>query len=259
MWVDAARRWGVQGVTSLRLDLEGIGDADGDETRYADVGQLYDPHLVDEAAAALRALSENRPGTRFILVGLCSGAYWAFHAARRLPEVAATIMLNPRQLYYDPAIDVRREAQRASRGAVSASRLRRLFTGRVSPALVLRLARSAVVSVFLRRAHRRALERSMRQVRAGFDDVRGAGVRGLLVFSEGEPLLAELREDGIMDELGRWPWLECWLIRGPGHTFRPVWAQQRVHDRIDRLLDEELRRPPAEDAPAPVDPAPLPS
>jgi alpha/beta superfamily hydrolase len=33
MWVEASRRWAALGVATLRIDLEGIGDADGDAGR----------------------------------------------------------------------------------------------------------------------------------------------------------------------------------------------------------------------------------
>jgi alpha-beta hydrolase superfamily lysophospholipase len=245
MWVELARGWAARGVKTLRLDLEAIGDADGDAARYADVGEMYEPHLVDETAAAMEAVAAGHPGARFLLVGLCSGAYWAFHAALRLPHVTGAIMLNPRQLFYDPAIDVRREAQRAGRGVVSARRWRNLLRGRVRPAVVLRLLRSSVVSMGRTRRHRRALIGTMRRLEQALDQLRDLERSALIVFSEGEPLLEEMRDAGLTDELERWPNLQLEVIRGPGHTFRPVWAQRRVRARLDRALDEALAAPVA--------------
>ena len=40
MWVEASRRWALLGVTTLRLDVEAVGDSDGDETPYRDDGAL---------------------------------------------------------------------------------------------------------------------------------------------------------------------------------------------------------------------------
>ena len=251
MWVELARSWAARGVKTLRLDLEAIGDADGDAARYADVGEMYDPHLVDETAAALEAVEAGHPGARFLLVGLCSGAYWAFHAALRLPRVTGAVMLNPRQLFYDPAIDVRRDAQRAGRGVVSARRWRKLLGGRVSPALVMRLARSSVVSVGQSRSHGRALRDTMGRLERALDDLRDLGRPALILFSEGEPLLEEMRDAGLTDELARWPNLQFEVIRGPGHTFRPVWAQRKVRARLDRALDEALAAPVAPEAARP--------
>src|SRR5256885_12260929 len=59
MWVDAARRLAAAGVPTLRLDLEGIGDADGDGRRFTDMGELYEPRLVSPAIAALDRSGEH--------------------------------------------------------------------------------------------------------------------------------------------------------------------------------------------------------
>jgi pimeloyl-ACP methyl ester carboxylesterase len=249
MWVELARRWASRGVTTLRVDVEGIGDADGAEGRYADVSRMYGPHLVDETVAVLDALAADRPGARFVLVGLCSGASWGFHAARRRPDVSCAILLNPRQLFYDPLIDVRRLAVLASQGVTSPARLGRLLRGRVRPSWAWRLARSAVVSMFQRRAYHRALARATGELEDAFDELHRAERRVVLVFSEGEPLLAELRVGGFTDQLERWPELELEIIRGPGHTFRPLWSQQAVHGRVDRALDEVLSSVPLPAAP----------
>jgi dienelactone hydrolase len=203
MWVELARDWAARGVKTLRLDLEGIGDADGDAARYADVGELYDPHLVDETAAAMEAVEAGHPGARFLLVGLCSGAYWAFHAALRLPRVTGAVMLNPRRLLDTPDAP----------------------GGRIGP---------------VRR--RRAARESGRRLGGLFDELRGLRRPGLLVFSEGEPLLATMRENGLADGLDRWPNLRLEVVPGGDHTFRPVWAQRVVKAALDRALDETLAR-----------------
>ena len=35
MWVEAARRWAALGVPTLRFDVVGVGDSDGDGSAYA--------------------------------------------------------------------------------------------------------------------------------------------------------------------------------------------------------------------------------
>ena len=72
MWVEAARRWAAQGVPTLRLDIEGIGDADGGTTPYVDSAQLYVAELVPQVLAALDALKDRGIGDRFVVAGLCS-------------------------------------------------------------------------------------------------------------------------------------------------------------------------------------------
>ena len=42
LWVDTARRWALRGIPSLRLDLGGIGDSDGDSASLANVAEFYE-------------------------------------------------------------------------------------------------------------------------------------------------------------------------------------------------------------------------
>src|SRR5205823_13947176 len=72
MWVEAARRWAALGVPTLRLDLEGLGDADGEASRFADVAELYVPRFIDQVRDALEVLEARGVARRFVLAGLCS-------------------------------------------------------------------------------------------------------------------------------------------------------------------------------------------
>ncbi len=71
-----------------RLDLEAIGDADGESGRFTDVASFYVPEFVEQVRDALDDVEERGLPARFVLLGLCSGAYWALHTAlRRQPRV----------------------------------------------------------------------------------------------------------------------------------------------------------------------------
>jgi len=248
MWVEAARRWAAHGVPTLRLDLEGIGDADGDGERYADVTRFYLPTLGDQVRAALDALEQRGLPDRFVIVGLCAGAYWAFEAAQRDPRVAAAFVVNPGALIWDPAIVVRRDARRAAK-LVRLSSWRRILRGHVSRALMLASARALLVSA-VRLARRLASRRA--SGRAGgdplaeaLDHLRDTDKHVLLAFCDGEAVDEELARDGYLERLERWPNVTLERFPGRDHTMRPTWMQRNVHDLLDRALDEELRRAPA--------------
>ena len=53
LWVEAARHWNARGIPTIRMDLEGIGDADGDPRRYLEVGNYYTPEYGAEVGATL--------------------------------------------------------------------------------------------------------------------------------------------------------------------------------------------------------------
>src|SRR6202020_1242018 len=53
MWVQIARSWAAQGVSTLRLDLAGIGDSEGDATVLARVAEFYKDTYAEQACGAL--------------------------------------------------------------------------------------------------------------------------------------------------------------------------------------------------------------
>jgi alpha-beta hydrolase superfamily lysophospholipase len=245
MWVDIARRWAARGVPTLRLDVEGIGDADGDAARYSDVAELYIPELVDQALAALDALERDGVAERFVLMGLCSGAFWSFHAALQDTRVTAALMLNPQVLFWDVA-QVSQETLRE---------LRKAFLRRSSWARALRggssLARAGVllrelptgISVLARRrlAGQRLAAPSDEALQDALRRLDRSGQRSLFVFSGEEPLYEELDGDGGIERLERWPHVELVRIPGHDHTLRPPAARRGAYEALDRALERELR------------------
>lgn len=244
MWVEAARRWAVRGVATLRLDLEGLGDAEGDATRYRDVAGLYVPELVAQVRTALDTLAADGLPPAFVLGGLCSGAYWAFHTALEDPRVTATLMLNPRVLYWDPRIDEEREARKAAQ-ALRGESWRRLARGEISRAQVPVTARALV-----RRARSLPARRALRHdhpvdaLPNALAALERRGVQSLLAFSGREPLHEELGRDGYLARLAEWPSVRLALLPGAVHTLRPLAAQRAGHAVIDEALERRLAASP---------------
>ncbi len=240
MWVEAARRWAARGVPTLRLDVEGIGDADGDATPYAEDASLYVPELIPQVLAALDALEERGIGNRFVLTGLCAGAYWSFQAALRDPRVIAALMVNPRALVWDPALLPARDFRALLRGPGSWAKLPRL----ASVARVRRLA------LWLLRAAPRRLARMLRagwlaqqdenDVDRALDRLIDSGKRAMLLFACDERLRDELIRSGRMSRLEQAPAVTLEYVQVRDHTLRPSWAQRQAHAALDRALEREL-------------------
>lgn len=239
MWVEMARRWAVGGVATLRLDVEGIGDADGDADRYASVAELYVPELVAQVRSALDALEKQGLPGRFAVMGLCSGAYMAFQCALDDERVSAAFMLNPRALFWDASLGAARDFRR---GLLRPSQWRRI--GEVPPARQWALARWALrwaLTLPVRAFTRRSGEDDDIIAQA-FDRLRDSDKRAVLVFGGREPLRDELTLAGRLQDPERWPDLKVEIIAGRDHTLRPTWAQREAHEVLDRALAQELER-----------------
>jgi alpha-beta hydrolase superfamily lysophospholipase len=239
MWVEMARNWAARGVPSLRLDLEGLGDSDGDDTRFADVAELYIPQLVDQVQIAMDVLEAQGTAQRFVLVGLCSGAYWSFHAAARDERVAAAFMLNPRTLFWDAAQETVRYLRR---GLLKPASWRMVAKGEVAPSRVAEVIRRTPGSVFKRGIGRMRRRGTADQLDLVLDVLRDDGKQLLFLFSENEPLHEELERQGRLPRNERWPNIKLELIPGRDHTLRPLYSQERAHEALDRALDRELAR-----------------
>jgi len=238
MWVEAARRWARRGVTSLRLDLEGIGESDGEQN--LDVAALYQEHLVEQVETVMDSLRSRIGARRFVVIGLCSGAFWAFHAAIRNRDVQAGILLNPRLFAWDPEVDRRRILRRTAGLLVDTTDWRRLARGYVSLKSFKRVTR--VVLERFRAMHasaERHFQISPETMAQAWEALERNHSRLTLIFTEGEPLLREMEEEGHLSPhtTSR---LRCIRIANCGHTFRPLWAQKMAHELIDGELEAIL-------------------
>ena len=254
MWVEIARRWAASGVCTLRLDLAGIGDTDGDASALARVSEFYKTAYLEQARAALDALAEHGLPQRFLTLGLCAGCYWAAHTALADERVAAAIMLNPRTLVYDQWRHTLRRTRLLRERMLRPATWRKLLTGEIRLAKHLETGRTLIEQATRTRMRARiaapgssARENPVHElIEDLFDALRDRDQRGLLLFTGQEMLHDELARGGVLDRLDRWPNLEL-EIRGTSadtHTLTPLWLQRQVHELVDRVLVDELARLP---------------
>jgi hypothetical protein len=236
MWVEAARRWAAGGVPVLRLDLEAIGDSDGDETPYREDAALYTPAFVPQVIQAMDELQARGIGERFLLIGLCSGAFWSFHTALRDPRVCAVALLNPRALIWNAGLDPGRDLRALLTQRPSLSKIRRLATGPRLQAFVRWLATTPLR--LLRRLRYRESEAvaTERELDTELHRLVSSGRRVTVLFSAHEPLHAELVRSGRMARLEAAPNVTCEYVDVRDHTMRPAWAQSEVHAALDRAV-----------------------
>jgi len=242
MWVEIARRWASRGVATLRLDLEGIGDSDGDGERFHDLAELYAGEMAGQVRAALDAIEAETGVRRFVLGGLCSGAYWSFHTALQDERVSAALMLNPQTLFWDPVVAEGRDLRKA---LLQGSSWTRLLSGRASRRRMWELARELPAGArgFARRLGGK-LPLPARGPEGELDVALRAlheqGKRALVAFSGQEPLYEEMRRDGRLERLRSWPNVELETLSGNDHTLRPLQARADAGRVLDRALAREL-------------------
>lgn len=240
MWVEIARRWAARGVASLRLDLEGIGESDGPDDAYQRTARLHLPRLVAQVAAALDYLQARGIAQRFVLVGMCAGAYWSFQAALDDPRISAIFMVNPAVLVWDDGLGTARDLHRAL-----ASRAILRIREPDSRARIRAIARW-LLGASARRI-RGALTGSPRlpsisaMNETALERLRASEVRVLFLFAAGESLEDDLVRWGRMATLEAASNVCVERIAVINHTLRPSWAQARAHEILDRALDRELR------------------
>jgi len=242
MWVEVARRWGKRGVASLRLDLMGIGESDGDKTLGTE--GLYQERMVEQIQIAMDSLRYRLGVRRFIAVGLCAGAFWAFNAAVRSPEIGAAILLNPRLFFWDPEVDRRRLLRRTVKGLSEWGDWCRLVRGEVPFESIKQVARIALDRMQAG-DESRPLQIPRARMAEAWSAIERNRNRMTFIFTEGEPLLREMVEEGQLppETCSR---VQCIQVANGGHTFRPLWAQRLAHELIDREIGAVLRQSHAE-------------
>jgi pimeloyl-ACP methyl ester carboxylesterase len=246
MWVESARRWAAQGVVSLRLDLQSIGESEGEQ--YLDIPSLYRECLMEQIEVAMDSLWLHAGVKRFVAIGLCSGACWAFHAAIRNPDVHAAILLNPSLLYWDPETDRRRILRGVTGGYSQWAEWSRRIRSGIQRRDIKRAARRVAETLGRTRTKEGGyLQLGFATVSQAWSFLEQNQKQVTLVLREGEPLLAELEAAGQLPA-GTSRFVRCVRVPNGGHTFRPLWAQKIVHD----LIDVELGRVTGTGSPVPA-------
>ncbi len=230
LWTEAARRFARRGVPAVRVDLDGIGDADGggcDAWRDAD---FYVPSVARQVLEMLDELEATAVASRFVLIGLCAGAPAALHAAHD-PRVSGAVLLNPGAVVYDDAVHTRRELAHLRR-LRSPAVWGRAVRGQVDGARVVAAARAVA------RAPRDTRRRPDDRVQRCLAPLADGHAALTVAFSGAEPLRDELVADGTLARLAALPRAVLGDLPGTDHTLRGREAQTATH----ALLDEHLER-----------------
>lgn len=252
MYVTLARAWAALGLTVLRMDVGGVGDS----APAAGHGpnEVYSRAAVADVVSAMRHLRAARGIERFVLGGICSGAYLAFHTALAGAPVVGTVLVNPQSFYWRPgdSLDLapakRHASVRRYRGAIARpDSWRRLARGDVDARRVLGdlVAHSAAVAGASLSPLLRALGARRDDLGADLTRLVDTGVDVLLVFSAGDPGQGHLalHAGRSLDRLRRRAGFRLEIIEGADHTFTPVRSQTVLRELLTSHLVERFVGP----------------
>jgi pimeloyl-ACP methyl ester carboxylesterase len=234
LWTEAARDLARAGRPSLRIDLESIGEADGDPARRAQVADFYDTAFVAQVVGVLDWLERAGVARRFRLVGLCAGAYWAFRTGLVDDRIESTVLLNSGALVWHSRILEERDGRRFGR-LFKRHWWGMLIRREIKASSVLHLGR--LIPAGLARLARRPLGRRPASGGSAIaDDLSAlpADRRVVMGFSGSEPLREELEAVGVVEHLALWPGVEVVELPGADHTLRSATAQRAALDLIVR-------------------------
>lgn len=247
MAVTYARALAQSGFSSLRFDLKGLGDS---PSRDGKGPRLYSKDACVDVVAAMDALEE-RGHRRFVLVGLCSGAYLAFHTALLDARVAGLALLNAQRFTWTEG-DSLEVAMRKSFKST------RFYTDQIfNPEVWKRLAKGEVNVVgiartlgerVLRGARTRLTELPARvlgasydtnEVVQGFAKLASRGAHTLLTYSAMDGGLDELDAQlgHGMRKLHKHPSVRLEILEGADHTLTAAWARARYLELLRTHLE----------------------
>jgi pimeloyl-ACP methyl ester carboxylesterase len=232
MWVEAARRWASRGVPSVRVDCQSVGESDGDEP--ASTERLHRADLLEQLNLTMEAMRSRYKCSKFIAVGLCSGAFVSFQSIIQSSAIRTAVLLNPRLFFWDETAEPRRLAGRVGSGINNASYWGRLVRGQIHVEQLKQAARAACT----RLRHTKLLGGEKGMIPAAlmtkaWKQIERFKTRVTLVFADGEPLIQEMVDERQLPPSNN-PLVQIIRIGKTGHTFRALWAQKALQDLLDR-------------------------
>jgi len=248
LYVTMARTWAAQGYQVVRLDVSGIGDSAADVS--AD-GAVYSTRAVDDVRRAMDVLERDYGVKRFVLCGLCSGAYMAYHTAVQDTRVAGVALVNLATFEWreGDSLEIRqrtsfKSTQFYKRAVLDLSTWRRLATGDVNASGVLtELARRVSARWFGTRARSDADAAPGAPKKTVADTMRtlcSRGTRVLMVFDAADGgidvMEAELGKGA--SRLKRESMFQLEIVDGADHTFTGVDARTELMRVLGKYLGQ---------------------
>ncbi|HEV7329034.1 MAG TPA: alpha/beta fold hydrolase [Bosea sp. (in: a-proteobacteria)] len=245
--LNQARAFAARGIASLRFDASGVGDSGATAGGPEEI--LYSQAQVDDVRLAIDAM-QARGFDAPVLIGRCSGAYAAFHAAVQDGRIRRLAIVNNERFVWDPDESVEDAIRYAHRstgdlGATLARKdgLRRLLTGklRIGPAgryLIYRYRKRLSVKLAPVLGRLTKHGRLHHQCHRHFATLMARKVELSLIYADGDVGIAEFQtyfgEGG--KHLAAYPNASLTIIPKADHNFTHLAAGRRLLDALIRIV-----------------------
>lgn len=233
MNVDLARQLAARGYLALRFDASGLGDSPAAPGKAAN--RIYTKDAVADVRSAMDLLAERHGVRTFVLVGLCSGAFTAFHTTAVDRRVVGQVLISTYAFEWregDPVAPTKRAGFASTRSYLRMALERDAWARALRGEVNLRgIAAALLERLKTRRGARNTVERT-------FVAMCERGVESLLVSAWG---------DAGLDTIGRYlgtdarrmrrhPRFALEIVEGADHTFTSIASQRELYRMVTRHL-----------------------
>jgi hypothetical protein len=233
LYARLCRELAGHGFVTLRFDLSAIGDS----LPRADNLPFSRSSLL-EAQAAMDFLATTTGARRFVMAGLCSGAFAAVKTALHDSRVQGAIVMNTQTLQDEDQNEFQTYAYQRSvvRHLLSPRTWLKIFAGTARFEGKLQILAAQLGALFRRRRLAQSAHSIVEQLRA----LTARGVSLLFIYSKGDPGLEYFRllgeqEIGRLRQSGR---LEVKILSGTDHIFAPPEARQQLRQVCGEWLEQ---------------------
>ena len=236
VYVHLARQLAACGVSSLRIDIQGIGEScklDDHNKNHP-----YQDTAVSDVTSAVQYVLSERLASAVTIAGICSGSYSAFHSAlaqnsKKLP-ITEIILINPLTFYWqdDMSLDIPsvyqniKDSKHYAKSIRSLQSWKKLVSGKASVSYIINFIGNRVAALFQQTtaAITESISDKKSELACDLLTIMDKGIKIIFVFASTDPGLdivnAEAKRTfrrGLLSGA-----IELSVIDGADHTFSKI-------------------------------------
>ena len=238
LYVKIARMLAELGVNSIRYDFSNVGDSQArrDNLPAQDLAFIEPQEVMND-------LAERKGFEKFILIGICSGAFCSFKTACKDPRVIGVVIINPG--YFSSDTDMPTYVlikHYLTKSLFSPKAWLNLFSGRVAYKRLF----NVILSQFTMGSARSNKEGAavVDSIKSGIESLIDRNVQILFIFSEEDrsvDYLSVVLGRNMREMKSEGP-IQSELIPGADHLFTKLSDQQRVLKILESWMLKLIKR-----------------